>query len=191
MTTTTKRPREPSDDATVARVTGTIDATISHDVTRYTWWSSHEGSSTQGDRRFSSKRMALMYVAKRNSEELEQALQLMQPPKTWHDIFPEPAGGSSSDIPNWYALRPNAPFALVDDFLDLPDAGLVEYCDTMANAFSRLKVPKGTTFRYAPRDSGLVEADELLTILRRVGGPPHEEHVHRQLLLMADIAGFD
>ena len=43
---------------------------LRHDVTRYMWWAGHEGSSTAHDHTFATKRQALLFVAKRNSEQM-------------------------------------------------------------------------------------------------------------------------
>ena len=54
----------------LSRMRGSEDASVLHEVTCYQWWNSHEGSATHLDRRFASRRMALLYTAKMNSEEL-------------------------------------------------------------------------------------------------------------------------
>ena len=88
------------------------------------------------------------------------------------------------------ALAPNSAFEL-SAFIQLSEDELQEYADGVCNAFSRHKAPQGTIYRYAPRRSAVIEAEELLNVLRREGDAPREEHHERQALLLSDIAGFD
>jgi hypothetical protein len=173
------KPDAALDDAPLrARMRGAEDATVSHFVTRYCWWDKHESSQTQPDRTFPTRRMALLYCAKRNSEELNANVE--QCSKSWSDYFT----GSA-------ALEPCCPFDL-QTFLDLSDEALQEYASGVCNAFSRKKIAKGTLYRYAPKESDLCTEEELLAILQR-DRPSQEEQQHhqRQALLLSDIAGFD
>ena len=178
----------------LSRMRGSEDASVLHEVTCYQWWNSHEGSATHLDRRFASRRMALLYTAKMNSEELIEVASSMS--KGWGDLFPSmgvpalhAAASSSGSSPP--IELPNMPFELTDRFLSLSDDALQEYNNELTTAFYRLKVPKGSLHRYTPRESSLVDAEELLAILQKKGKPPQQEHVKRQLLLLSDIAGFD
>ena len=120
------------------KIRGTEDRSARHDVSRYVWWDSHEGSSTSGDRTFPTRRMALLYVAKRNSEEFASFIEASG--KSWTNFF-------VSEGP--YALSPNAPFELAT-FADLSDEAIEAYANGVCDAFSRHKVERGVSYRYAP-----------------------------------------
>ena len=49
-------------------VIGEEDDYTSHEVSRYVWWDSHDGSIAHVDRTFRTRRMALLYCAKLNSD---------------------------------------------------------------------------------------------------------------------------
>ena len=162
------------------KIRGVEDRSVRHDVTKYVWWASHEGSCTSADRTFATRRMALMYVAKRNSEEISTFVEAEG--RAWANYF-------AND--GHYALRPNAPFSL-STFADLRDEEIEAYANALCDAFSRHKVARGTSYRYAPRESDEMDEAELLRILSR-DRPTKEEQEHhkRQALLLSDIAGFD
>ena len=166
------------DQALETIIVGDEDRSAAHEVSRYVWWDSHEGSTIQMDRTFRSQRMALLYCAKLNSESFKTFAN--ESGKDWVAYF----------VAGAYALQPNRPFDL-DSFKALPDEVLKEYVDGVANAFSRHKVPKGVTYRYAPREMKVVEFNELMGLLRREGYAEVQGHVKRQALLLSDIAGFD
>jgi len=163
-------------------IMGQIDTNTTHDCTRYSWWKKHEGSSTHRDRTFKSRRMALLYIAKRNSEEL--AAYARQANVAWQSLF------ASEGV---HALEPNNQFELEDEFLSMSDDDLQEWSDCVCNAFSRFKVEKGNLFRYTPSPCDVVEVDVLLELLQRdwTSADSMPEHTQRQALLLADIAGFD
>lgn len=162
------------------KIRGEQDRATRHDVTRYTWWGWHEGSATSGDRTFSSKRMALLYVAKRNSENLMAFAEAKG--KRWSDLF-------ASEGP--YALHPNTAFQL-SSFVDMSDAEVEVYANAVCDSFARHKVEKGSCYRYAPRESEEMGEEELLKMLQRDKPSAGElEHHKRQALLLSDIAGFD
>ena len=162
------------------KIRGAEDRSIRHEVSSYMWWDKHECSSSQADMAFETKRMALLYICKRNCESLIQWQESVD--KKWADCFPD--GGA-------YALTPSGPFEL-EAMCELSDDALQEYADALCNAFARFKAKSGTTFRYAPKDSHECDEAALLKILKR-DRPTKEEMAHskRQALLLSDIAGFD
>jgi len=165
-----------------ACITGQIDASKTHECTRYTWWKKHEGSSTHRDRMFKSRRMAVLYIAKRNSDELMAYTR--QSSLAWESLF-APDGV--------HALKPNKPFELDDKFLSMSDDDLQAWSDCVCNAFSRFKVEKGNLYRYTPSPCNIVEVHALLELLQRdwASADSVPEHTQQQALLLADIAGFD
>ena len=175
-----KRTRVEDELAARQRVEGEQDCSTAHEVTRYLWWDSHEGSTIQVDRCFKTRRMALLYCAKLNADAFSAFADASG--KSWEAFFG--VEGSS------YALLPNRPFEL-ESFLELTDDALSEYSDGVCNAFSRHKVPKGVSYRYSPREMHVVDCDELLKLLRLAPGAQSHEHLKRQALLLSDIAGFD
>jgi hypothetical protein len=179
-----KRPYPVSDEAgLLAKVRGEADLSVRHDVTRYTWWSFHDGSNISHDRSFPTRKMALLYVAKRNSEELTLYLEASDGKLSWKDLFGE--AGSP------YALTPNTAFDLAA-FIEMEDNAIEEYGNGCADAFCRHKVERGLSHRYAPRQTEEVSEEELLRILKRdKPSQAEQDHSKRQALLLSDIAGFD
>ena len=181
--TPTKRARAasaPDDDRLRIKVRGTEDRTQRHDVTMYTWWDSHEGSATTHSHTFETKRHALLYVAKRNCEELNTYI--TESGQRWADLFP---------ADSVYALEPNAPFDLAT-LAELSDDQIEAYGNGVCDAFSRKKVGKGISYRYAPRVSDEMGEEALMKILKRdKPGKEELEHHKRQAFLLSDIAGFD
>ena len=171
-----KRAREEEEEALRARVVGAVDPGTTHEVLRYTWWDKHEGSSRGSDNVFVSRKSALLYICKLNSDALSRFCK--ESGCAWEALFAS------------HALAPNSAFEL-SAFIQLSEDELQEYADGVCNAFSRHKAPQGTIYRYAPRRSAVIEAEELLNVLRREGDAPREEHHERQALLLSDIAGFD
>jgi len=162
-----------------AKIRGIEDDSTAHEVTRYIWWSKHEGSSVQCDSRFATKRQALLYCAKKNSEALVAVAKEMK--SEWGKLFATEGA---------YSIEPSQPFEL-DMFIELSDAQLEAWSNDVCNAFSRHKTPNGTSYRYAPRDSEIISDHQLLQILKHDSSSTVMEHVHRQKLLLSDIAGFD
>ena len=162
------------------KIRGAEDRTTRHEVTSYTWWDKHDCQSSSADMVFETKRMALLYICKRNCESLIQWQESVG--KTWDACFTESGA---------YSLTPSGPFE-VKAMCELSDDALQEYADTLCNAFARFKAKSGTTFRYAPKDSHECDEEALLKILKR-DRPTKEEMAHskRQALLLSDIAGFD
>ena len=170
---------EDEDDAALrSKLLGIEDRAVLHDCTIYSWWASHEGSTTQLDRTFATKRQALLYACKRNSDEMANYLAIAS--KKWDDLFNER-----------HMLNPNGPFD-VHAFSELSDEVLQEYASGVAEGFARHKVPRGALLRYIPRKSDEVSVEDLLQLLKRDKPlEEDEEHKKRQRLLLSDIAGFD
>lgn len=171
---------DDDDDVLLAKIRGVEDHEMRHEVKSYTWYDKHECSSTQTEHCFQTKRMALLFVAKRNSEQIEAWIDSSG--STWEQIF------TGTGV---YALYPNQPFD-VRSFCELTDQVLEEYGNTVCNAFAKHKILRGTTFRYAPIESLVYTEERLLRMLKREKPSEEEqEHRKRQALLLSDIAGFD
>ena len=158
---------------------GSADGDTLHEVTRYLWWSSHEGSTSALDRSFESQKSALLYVCKQNSDSLLRYTR--QAGKEWADLFT-----------GRYSITPATPFELAS-FAHLSCDELASYAEQVCNAFSRHKAKEGVSYRYSPRASASCDVDELLGLLRR-NASAHgdvETYLQRQALLLSDIAGFD
>lgn len=170
----------PADTATLPRskLVGVADPSVRHEVTHYCWWGKHESSATQSDRAFATRRMALLYCCKRNSDELSKYSDAAG--KLWAALFNKT-----------HTLQPCTPFDL-HQFAEMSDDELQAWADDVCNAFARHKASQGVLYRYAPRDARLCSEDTLLAILK---GDPHaseqQDYVKRQALLLSDIAGFD
>ena len=114
-----------------ALLVGSKDAGKFFECSRYTWWNHRQcQTSLLPDRKFSTRRLAALYVAKQNSDELSIAAR--EAGKTWEELVP------SDGV---YAVRPHAPFraSAVDDFLELSDDELELY----GNAGARCAVRPG------------------------------------------------
>ena len=61
---------------------------------------------------------------------------------------------------HWHTRSCPQPFDF-DVFVELSDEELFAWSNDVCNAFSRHKTPSGTSYRYAPRDSTLVDHDEV------------------------------
>ena len=171
------------DAALKALIRGERDQSMLHEVTRYLWWASHEGSVSALDRSFESQKSALLYVCKQNSDSLLRYAREIG--KDWTALF-------SQDPGHAHAITPNQAFDL-DKFAVMECDALADYAERVGSAFSRHKVKEGVTFRYAPRESTGCEIDELLALLQREpsANGKVEDHLARQALLLSDIAGFD
>jgi hypothetical protein len=118
----------------------------------YEWRNRRMECATREDKRFSSRRQALLYVAKRNSDGLEKFA--AQSGRKWTSMF-------DSDV---YSLSPNMPFRL-ESFLELSDASLQRYSQEVGGALSRFKAPEGAVYRCAPVSLETTPASELWGIL--------------------------
>ena len=179
-----KRAADSDDASLLSKIRGaTDDRMTQHEVTCYRWRGFHEGSATCVEKAFASKRQALLYVAKRNSECLQAHLTESSSDKPWEKLF----GAAGSP----YALSPNAPFIL-SSFVDLDDDAIEAYANGVCDAFSRHKVEKGAKYRYAPRKTDVMQEEQLLKVLKRDKPDAEEkEHAKRQAALLSNLAGFD
>jgi len=61
-------------DAKIRKIVGCDQGGHMYECSRYVWWDKRAHCFTEQDRKFSSKRMALLYLAKMNSASLEDFL---------------------------------------------------------------------------------------------------------------------
>lgn len=104
--------------------------------------------------KFPTKRMALLYIAKMNSESVLKYI--AESGKKWPDLC------KSSGV---YAVSPNIPFDM-DLFLELSDEQLDTYGAEVGNALNVHKAPQGTIFSCKPVSLTCVAAEELMDILK-------------------------
>merc|ERR1712060_673185 len=103
--------------------------------------------------KFASKRMALLYVSKMNSDTLQAYLKEID--RSWDDFCP--ASGM-------HALSPNTPF-LLDRFLELSDDALEQYGVGVGNIMTVRKIPQGSICRYTAVPLATVDEDEFWSLL--------------------------
>jgi len=120
---------------------------------RYAWTERRLKCSTSPDRKFASRRMALLYVAKMNSASLQTYLQ--ECGKQWHDLCKDTG---------IHAVQPNKPFDL-EGFLDLPDDVLDQYGSAVGSALTVNKAPQGSIYRFTAVPLATTEVEELVRIL--------------------------
>ena len=135
------------------RLIGVQESGCIYEVTAYKWWDKRQGSSQEIAHKFASKRMALLYAAKGNSDGLLSFA--TSEGRNWTDLFP---GGGP------YAVTPNKPFCL-NEFLDLSDDALKAYADSVGSALNRHKPPSGTMYLVARRQIETTSPEELLKLL--------------------------
>jgi len=119
----------------------------------YVWWNNRQRSEVQDDRRFATKRMVLLYVAKMNSDAF--CAYLSEVGRDWASTC---RPGGSQD-----AVEPNRPFDT--DFLELSDQQLDAYGSGVGQAFAVVKASKGTTYQWAPRAVRTTPPAELAELL--------------------------
>lgn len=124
-----------------------------YECSRYVWREKRNVCHTKPDRKFSSKRMALLYIAKKNSDSV----------KAWLEESNQEWGNVSSDK-GVYALTPNAPFDL-DSFLELSDEALEKYGCDVGSIMSVRKAPQGSIYRFQPVALATTSVDDLCKIL--------------------------
>jgi len=140
-------------DAKIRKIVGCDQGGHMYECSRYVWWDKRAHCFTEQDRKFSSKRMALLYLAKMNSASLEDFLK--ETGKQWADVC------SDTGV---YALSPNVPFDF-DEFLELPDEVLEDYGKEVGNTLNVRKAPRGTIYRYQAVALATTEVQELCQIL--------------------------
>lgn len=123
------------------------------ECSRYVWWSSRQESVTKPDRKFVSRRLAMAYLAKRNSDELQAQGAALG--KSWSEI--------TASLRGPYAIEPNRPWD--ESFLELSDKALEEYGANCGSAINMLKMPTGRLFTMISHPVETTDASELLPIL--------------------------
>ena len=116
------------------------------------WWNNRQSSDLEDDRKFATRRMALLYVAKMNSDSFCAHLQAAG--SAWEQL----SAGEGQ-----HTLDPNRPFD--SGFLDLSDAILDAYGRGIALLFAVHKTQRGTVYECAPRKIVTTGERELETIL--------------------------
>jgi len=124
-----------------------------YECSRYVWRNKRSVCYTEPDRKFSSKRMALLYIAKMNSDSV--TTWLGESNQKWESV--------SSDK-GVHALTPNMPFEL-DRFLELPDDVLQQYGKDVGNILNVRKASQGTIYRHQPVALATTNLNELCQIL--------------------------
>lgn len=147
-----KAAAEPKLSARQRKVVGVADGAM-YECSRFVWRNKREHCELEADRKFRTRRMALLYVAKKNSDSLQQYL--VESGKEWNDLC--------SDTGR-YALSPNVPFNM-EQFLELPDDVLERYGAEVGNALTVHKAPQGTIFRFKAVPLASTEVEELCRIL--------------------------
>jgi len=124
-----------------------------YECSRYAWREKRSVCFTEGDRKFSSKRMALLYIAKKNSDAVRAWLE--EAGRSWD---------SACSDKGVHALSPNAPFDL-EHFLEMPDEVLERYGRDVGNVLNVHKAPQGNIYRFQAVDLATTKVDELCQIL--------------------------
>lgn|ERR1719393_973348 len=127
------------------------DEKFMYECTRYVWKKKRQESHTELDRKFSTKRMALLYVAKMNCDSV---LEYMQK-----------AGKAWSELRGFEYLRPNKPFD-IDSFLDMPDDALEDYGRDVGNTLNIHKAAEGTLYQMKAVSIDTVSVDEFVELMR-------------------------
>ena len=122
------------------------------------WWNNRQSSDLEDDRKFATRRMALLYVAKMNSDSFCSHLQ--DAGSDWEQL----SAGEGQ-----HALNPNRPFDR--GFLDLGDSVLDAYGRGIALLFAVHKTQRGTVYECAPRKIVTTSVRELETILGAPAAP--------------------
>ena len=116
------------------------------------WWNNWQSSDLEDDRKFATRRMALLYVAKMNSDSFCAHLQAAG--SAWEQL----SAGEGQ-----HTLDPNRPFD--SGFLDLSDAILDAYGRGIALLFAVHKTQRGTVYECAPRRIVTTSVRELASLL--------------------------
>ena len=120
-----------------------------YETSRYIWWNRRQGTRNEADRRFKTRRSALLYLAKQNSDSLV--------------AFGGRSGQTFEQLVAGTGLDPGKPFDLT--FLDLSEASLERWGAVVSNAFNVHKAAEGTVFSLLARNIETTGANELLDVL--------------------------
>ena len=123
---------------------------------RYVWRNNRQSSELEDDRKFATRRMALLYVAKMNSDSFRSYL--TKAGKQWSELC-------SGEYPT--PLEPNRPFD--SGFLDLSDDVLDASGHNLALVFAVHKAPRGTVYECQPRRIATTGVRELAQLLGENG----------------------
>jgi len=140
-------------EAKLRKLVGCDQGGHMYECHRYAWTERRLKCSTSPDRKFASRRMVLLYVAKMNSASLQTYLQ--ECGKQWRDLCKDTG---------IHAVQPNKPFDL-EDFLDLPDDVLDQYASAVGSALTVHKAPQGSIYRYTAVPLATTAVEELARIL--------------------------
>jgi len=140
-------------DVKMRKVIGSDQGGHMYECHQYVWTEKRAKCATRLDRKFASKRMALLYIAKMNSASLQTYL--AESGKQWGDLCKDTG---------IHAVRPNRPFDL-EAFLDLPDEDLELYAQAVGGALTVHKAPQGSIYRYSAVPLATTDVQELVSIL--------------------------
>merc|ERR1711879_342457 len=132
---------------------GDEDCGRMYECSRFVWRSRREFMATEPDNKFATKRMALLYIAKKNSDSVAKYAASIG--KQWTDLC--------RDV-GTYAISPNRPFE-VASFLELSDDDLEKYAQDVGTILHVHKAPQGIIYRYKPVSLGTMNVDELAEVL--------------------------
>lgn len=110
--------------------------------------------ATEPDRKFPTKRMALLYIAKMNSDSVEKYAGSLG--KQWTDVCKDSGR---------YAISPNRPFD-ADEFLELSDDELEKYGQDVGILLHVHKAPEGILYKYTPVSLATMSVNDLAALLR-------------------------
>merc|ERR1719330_2105075 len=149
-----KRACSPTEAPTKLRkIMGAEVDGLMYECSRYVWREKRKHCVTEPDRKFSSKRMALLYIAKKNSDSV--LAWLADTDRKWDDVCSDKGT---------HAITPSAPFEL-ERFLELPDDVLEEYGRSVGNILNVRKAPEGTIYRYTAVELATTSLKDLCLIL--------------------------
>lgn len=135
------------------RIVGCSDEKYMYECSRFVWRNKREFCALEPDRKFSTKRMALLYMAKMNSDSVLRFARSVG--KQWTDLC-------SDSGP--HPVCPNMPFEL-ERFQELSDHALERFAESAGSVLSIHKAPEGVSYRYRAVSLETTGADELEKIL--------------------------
>lgn len=124
-----------------------------YECSRYVWRDKRSVCSTEPDKKFSSKRMALLYIARMNSDSLQ--IWLRESRRSWEDVC------SATGV---HAIVPNEPFDM-DRFIELSEEVLEQYGKAVGNMLNVKKAPQGEIYRFHAVGLATTNLNELCQIL--------------------------